>query len=107
MKKSLIKYADFDKIELITGRVLSAEPFGNKLIKIRVMADHERTILAGIRAYYEPEELVGKTIIIVANLEPKKLAGEMSEGMLLAAEKDGRVCVLTTDKKMPENSEIH
>lgn len=103
----MIKYADFDKVELITAKVLSAEPFGNKLIKMRVMADHERTILAGIKAYYEPEKLVGKTIIIVANLEPKKLAGELSEGMLLAAEKNGKVCMLTTDKKMPEDSEIH
>jgi len=63
------------------------------------VADKERTILAGIKGHYSPEELVGKTIIIVANLEPKKLAGETSEGMLLAAESDGKVVLLTTDKE--------
>jgi len=101
-----ITYEDFKKIKLITGKVLKATAHGNKLIKLKIKADHERTILAGIKEYYKPQELVGKTVIIVANLEPKKIAGEVSEGMLLAAEKDGKVCIVTTDKKMPENSKI-
>jgi len=106
-KTGLINYNDFAKVKLMTAKVLSAEPFGDKLLKLRVKADRERTILAGIKAYYKPEELVGKTIIIVANLEPKKIAGEMSDGMVLAGEKDGIVCVLKPDKELPEGSEIH
>jgi methionyl-tRNA synthetase len=103
----MISFNDFTKIKLITAKILEAEPHGNKLMKLKVKADKERTILAGIQDHYSPEELVNKIIVIVANLEPKRLAGEMSEGMLLAAENEGRIILLTTDKEIPENSEIH
>ncbi|MBD3312008.1 hypothetical protein GF352_00950 [archaeon] len=103
----MIKYEEFKKVELITAKVLDAELHGNKLIKLRVKADKERIILAGLKEHYKPQELIGKNIVLVANLEPKKLAGEMSEGMLLAAEKEGRISLLTTDTDMPANSKIH
>lgn len=102
----MIKYDEFKKVELITAKVLEAEPHGNKLIKLIIKADKERVILAGLRGHYTPQELIGKNIILVANLEPKKMAGEYSEGMLLAAEKEGKISLLTTDKEMPANSKI-
>ncbi len=106
-KDKRISYDEFSKIKLMTAKILSAEPVGNKLYKLRIKADKERIILGGLRKYYKAEELVGKTIIIVANLEPKKMAGEISDGMLLAAENEGKVVLLTTDKEIKPGSEIH
>ena len=106
-KKDFVKFSDFSKIRLVTGRVISAEPVGNKLYKLKVKADRMRTIMAGLRNYYSAKELIGKEVIVVANLEPKKLAGELSEGMLLAAESGKLVSLLRPDKEMPEGSEIH
>ena len=80
------------KIELRTARVLSAEavPKSKKLIKLSVDAGGEpRTILAGIAEAYQPEDLVGRSIVIVANLKPAKLMGIESNGMVLAASPDG------------------
>lgn len=102
----MINYNDFKKIELITAKVLSAEYHGKKLIKLKIKANKERTILAGLRGHYTPKELIGKNIVIVANLKPKKMAGEYSEGMLLAAENEEKIALLTTDKEMPTNSKI-
>ncbi len=85
----MISFEDFAKVELKTGRVLSAESVegSEKLIKLMVDVGEEqpRQILAGIRKWYEPEILVGRTIIVAANLEPKTFMGLESQGMLLAA----------------------
>jgi methionyl-tRNA synthetase len=78
---------DFAKVELRTARVLDAQPHPNadKLLVLTVDAgDGQRTICAGIRQWWEPNALVGKDIVIVANLAPRKLRGVMSQGMLLA-----------------------
>jgi methionyl-tRNA synthetase len=100
-----ITYKDFSKAKILTAKIISAVPH-DKYLKLKVKADKERTLIAGIKGHYNLKELIGKTIIIVANLEPRKIAGVLSEGMLLAAEKKGKIVLLTTDKAMPENSEI-
>jgi methionyl-tRNA synthetase len=79
---------EFQKIQLKTAKVLAAErvPKSEKLIKLRVsIGEEQRQIVAGIGKKYEPESLVGKTIVIVANLKPAKLMGIESQGMVLAA----------------------
>ncbi len=84
-----IKFEDFAKLDLRVATVLSAEPHPNadKLLKIRLDdgTPEGRQVCAGIRAWYDPATLVGKQVIIVANLEPRQLRGEVSQGMILAA----------------------
>jgi methionyl-tRNA synthetase len=116
----MISYEDFRKIELKTAKVVSAERVENsdKLIKLELSLGEEkrpandearqrRQIVAGIGKKYNPEELVGKAIVIVANLEPRSLMGLESQGMLLAAssESEGPV-LLTTMDDILEGSEI-
>jgi methionyl-tRNA synthetase len=79
---------DFMKIQLKTAKILTAErvPKSEKLLKLQVtLGSEQRQIVAGIGKKYEPEELIGKTIVIVANLKPAKLMGVESQGMVLAA----------------------
>lgn len=89
-KDEFIEYDDFEKVKLITAKVLKAEnhPDADKLLVLTVDDGKvkDRTICAGIAEYYKPEEMVGRTIIIVDNLKPRKLRGIVSQGMLLAAE---------------------
>jgi len=86
--KPEITYEEFEKIDLRTAKVLKAEavPKSNKLIRLIVEIDGERQIVAGMGKDYQPEELVGKTIVVVANLKPAKLMGVESHGMLLATD---------------------
>lgn len=103
-----ISYEDFSKVELRTAKIESAErvPGSEKLIKLSVDAGSEkRQIVAGIGKAYEPEKLIGKTIIIVANLAPRSLMGEESNGMLLAASADQPV-LLTVSEEVPPGSSI-
>jgi methionyl-tRNA synthetase len=99
---NVISYEDFQKIDLRVAKVLSAENIkkSDKLLKLRIDIGEERTLVAGIAKVYKPEDLVGKTIIIVANLQPTKLMGVESQGMLLAADgADGTGVVLATFDK--------
>ena len=108
-KTGLIGLEDFSRVQLKVARVLSAEPIPNadKLLKLRVeIGDETRQIVAGIAQYYSPESLVGKTIIVVANLKPVKLRGEESQGMLLAATSDNQLSLVTIDKDIPSGASI-
>jgi methionyl-tRNA synthetase len=100
----MITIDDFRKVELRTAEVLSAEPHPNAdrllVLKLKVGAE-ERQIVSGIRQHYAPADLVGKTIILAANLEPAELRGVMSHGMLLAVKDGDKVVALTTDKPVP------
>jgi methionyl-tRNA synthetase len=101
---ALISFADFTAVDLRTAKVIAAEkvPKTDKLLKLELeVGNTTRTIVSGIAASYTPEELVGKTIIIVANLTPAKLRGILSEGMLLACENNGKLSLLTTDGPVP------
>jgi methionine--tRNA ligase beta chain len=95
-----ITYADFAKLELRVAKVLEARPHPNadRLLLIQVdVGDEQKQIVAGIRQHYTPEQLVGKLIVIVNNLEPAMLRGESSNGMMLAATSGEKVVVLTVD----------
>ena len=95
----LIGIEDFAKVELRTAKILSAERVekSKKLLRLQVDCGDQRQIVAGIGGSYVPEDLVGKTVIIVANLKPVKLMGNESNGMVLAAtDEDGKPIVLTT-----------
>lgn len=97
----LIKIDDFAKVVLKVGKIMQAERVekSNKLLKLLVDTGEERQIVAGIGKAYTPEELVGKKIVVVTNLEPAKLMGVESNGMLLAATDDeGRLSVLILDR---------
>src|SRR5690606_32421721 len=90
----------FAKVQLRTAKILEARPHPNadKLMLLKIdVGDQQKQIVAGIRAHYTPEELIGRLIIVVNNLEPAMLRGEESEGMLLAASHDGKVVLLRPD----------
>ncbi|HCT63954.1 MAG TPA: methionine--tRNA ligase [Lachnospiraceae bacterium] len=101
---------DFCKVQLVTGEVIASEPVkgSKKLLKNTVKLDDEtRTILSGIAKYYTPVEMVGKKVIVVANLAPRKMMGEISHGMILCAEDvDGNLSLATDDKQFESGCEI-
>ena len=106
----LITIDDFKKIHLRTAKILEAErvPKSKKLIKLQIeIGEDKRQIIAGIGQKYAPEELVGKTIIVVANLQPAKLMGQESNGMLLAVnDENGVVALITSDGDSPDGLEV-
>lgn len=106
----MITIEDFSKIELRTGKVLEAARIegSNKLIVMKVdIGSEQRQIVAGIGKVYSPEELIGKTIIVLTNLQPAKLMGVESQGMLLAASDDeGRLSILTTEREVKTGSKV-
>ena len=104
-----IEYADFAKIKLRTARVISAEKVegADKLLKLQIdLGDEKRQIIAGVAQFYSPEEMVGKTLIIVANLKPAKIRGVESNGMLLAAKSGKSLVLLSTDTEIPPGATI-
>jgi methionyl-tRNA synthetase len=103
-----ITIADFQKVELKVGTIKKVEKIegADKLLKLIVDIGEERQLVAGIAKYYKPEELLGKQVIVVANLEPATLKGVQSDGMLLAAEVNGEPILLTTDKKTKNGAKI-
>ena len=105
----MITIDDFKKVELKVGRVLSVESVegSEKLLKLRVqIGDEERQIIAGIAKQYSIEELIGRLVIVVTNLEPRILMGLESQGMILAASDGETIAMLTPDKEMPQGSII-
>ena len=105
----MITIDDLKKIELKIGRVLSAEPIAGseKLLKLQVdLGSEQRQILAGIAKHYQPTNLVGKQIVIIANLEPRSMMGFESQGMVLAAGDGEIVSLLTPDKDVPTGANI-
>ncbi len=91
-----IEFDDFTKLDLRVAEIIAAEKIkkADRLLKLTVKAPEERTIVAGIAEHYQPEDVIGRQVIIVANLKPVKLRGVMSHGMVMAA-KDGDKLVLT------------
>ena len=105
----MISIDDFRKVELRIATIKSAEPHPNadKLMVLQIdLGDEKRQICAGIRGHYAPEELLGKQIVVVANLETAKLRGLDSQGMLLAASDDYRVIILTPDKTVLAGAKV-
>ncbi len=109
-KKEEITIDDFDKVQLRIGEIIKCEevPKSKKLLCSQVkMGSEVRQIVSGIKQHYSAEEMVGKKVVVVANLKPAKLAGILSEGMLLCAEdENGELSLLTSEKNMPNGAEI-
>lgn len=119
--KPQISFEDFIKLDLRVARIKHAEahPNADRLLKIQLDdgTAEGRQVCAGIRAWYDPQDLIGKQVVIVANLEPRKIRGEVSQGMILAAsappeDGDGEsqqprdVVVLTLDRDVPPGSGV-
>lgn len=103
-----IKFNDFKNIELKVGKVLEVNdhPNADKLYIIKVDTGEKRTIVAGIKTSYNKEELVGKKIIVVCNLEPREIRGIKSEGMLLAVDACDSTSLLTVDRDVKEGRRV-
>ncbi len=106
LKEELVELKNFKKIKLRIGSIQRAERINDKLLKLKVLADRERIMIAGIGEQYNPKELLGKKVVVIINLKPKVIAGIKSEGMVLAAEKKGRIVLLTTMKDITENAVV-
>ena len=107
--KENITIDDFAKLDLRVAEVIACERVegSKKLLKETLkVGDEVRTVCSGIAAYYTPEEMVGKKVILVANLPPRKMCGVESNGMLLCAEKDGKVVLLTPESETGSGAEV-
>jgi len=110
VNSGLITIDDVAKVQLRIGTILEGErvPETDKLVKLRVtIGSEERTIVAGIGTHYDPALLVGKQIVIVANLQPRRVKGITSQGMLLAASAGDEMALLTSMAALPDGAEIH
>ena len=104
-----IKIDEFGKVELRVAEVIAAEPLpkSKKLLKLTVsLGEEQRTVVAGIAEHYAPAEIVGKKVVIVANLETAKLMGVESNGMVLAASAGGKLAVLSLDRDLPPGAKV-
>lgn len=105
-----ISLEQFKEVDLRVAKVIAAEKVegADRLLKLRLDAgDEERQIVSGIAEKYAPEDLVGREIIVVYNLEPKEFRGIESQGMLLAASGDDIISLLAPDQEVPPGSRIH
>lgn len=104
-----ISIDEFAKVELRVATVKAAEPHpkADRLLVLKIdLGDEERQLVAGIRAHYTPEELIGKQIVVVANLQPAVLRGVESQGMLLAASDGEKVIVLSPEKPIAAGAKV-
>ena len=106
----MVTIEEFSKMELRVGTVTSVAPHPNAdrllVLKVDIGEEEERQLVAGIREHYSPEELVGRQIVVVANLQPAKLRGVESQGMLLAASDGEQVIVLRPEKRTRAGSQV-
>lgn len=109
-KKPEITFEDFEKMQFAVGEIIKCEPVpkSKKLLCSQVKIGKEvKQIVSGIRAHYTAEEMIGKKVMVLVNLKPAKLAGVLSEGMLLCAEDaEGNLALVTPEKNMPAGAEI-
>ena len=110
MEKPKVGFEEFQKIEIKVGKVKEAYKIEGSKKLLRVLIDlgkdGVKQAIAGISKYYTPESLIGKTVIVVTNLEPKTMMGYTSEVMLLAAFNETDLSLLTTDKEMPPGTPV-
>ena len=108
--KDEITFDDFTKMQFQVGEIIACEEVkkSKKLLCSQVKIGNQvKQIVSGIKAYYKPEDMVGKKVMVLVNLKPAKLAGVLSEGMLLCAENEkGELALVTPDKDMPAGAEI-
>ncbi len=104
-----ISIDDFAKVKLRVARILEVEPHPNadRLLKMQIdLGDERRQLVAGLASHYSPEDLVGRQIVVVANLKPAKLRGELSQGMLLAASDGDGVAILTPARPVAPGASV-
>jgi methionyl-tRNA synthetase len=107
--KEEIKIDDFAKVELRVAQVVECvkHPNADKLLVLQLDLGYEkRQVVSGIAKYYTPEEMIGKKVILVANLKPVKLRGELSQGMILAASAGDQLTLATVDPSMPNGAVV-
>ncbi len=107
--KIMVNFNEFQKIDLRVAKIVEAEKVegADKLLKLKVdLGEEKRQLVAGIANFYQPEDLIGKEIVVVTNLEPKTLMGIESQGMLLAADVKGQPVLLKPDKEVPPGTKI-
>ena len=106
----MVTIEEFSKMDLRVGTVTAAKPHPNAdrllVLSVDIGEETERQLVAGIWAHYRPEELVGRQIVVVANLQPAKLRGVESQGMLLAASDSEQVIVLRPEKRVRVGSQV-
>lgn len=105
----MISIDEFRKLELKVATIIKVEPHPNadKLLVLQIdLGSEERQIVAGIKAHYAPEELVGRQVVVVANLETAKLRGVESQGMLLAASDGDRIVILTPERSVNPGAKV-
>jgi tRNA-binding protein len=107
--RTMINFDDFKKLEIRIGKILSAEKVEgtDKLLKLEIdFGMEKRQIVAGIAETYQPEQLIGKEVPVLMNLEPRTIRGVESQGMILAASVDGKPRLLHPDEEVPPGCEI-
>ena len=105
----MISFEEFQKLDLRVAEIKEAKdhPNADKLVVMKIdTGSEEKQIVAGIKAYYTNEELIGKKVVVVNNLEPAKLRGQESNGMLLAADAGSDIVILVPEKDVPAGSKI-
>ncbi len=105
----MINFEEFEKVDLRVGKVIEAEKVeeSEKLLKLQVdLGEEKRQILAGIAKFYAPEDLVGKSVILVVNLEPKIMFNMESQGMILAVKDNTNLSVLVPEREIAPGSKI-
>ena len=107
--KPLVSIDDFAKLELRVAEIKKAEPVpgADRLLQLQItIGSEERQIVAGIAQHYQPEDLIGKHIVVVANLKPAKVRGVVSQGMLLAASTTDSLGLITVEKDIPSGAQV-
>ncbi|MEO9321353.1 MAG: methionine--tRNA ligase [Nitrososphaera sp.] len=109
-ESSFVTFEEFSKVKFVMGKIISAEsiPGMKKVLKATVdIGTEKRQIAVGVAQYYKPEEVVGRTVVVCANLEPKKIGGIISSGMLLSADgPEGRPIFLTASEDVVPGAQI-
>src|SRR3954464_11066969 len=111
--QTTINYDDFAKLDLRVATVLECKPHANAdkllVLQIELAGGERRQVCAGLRAFYQPEQLVGKQIVVVANLAPRQMRGEISNGMLLATtdSASGRVITISPSEPVSPGSKVN
>jgi methionine--tRNA ligase beta chain len=109
MEKELVKFEEFDRMDLRVGKIVSAERVegSDKLLKMQIdLGEEKRQVVAGIGKKYEPGELLDKSVAVIINLEPREMMGLKSEAMILAVKDENNLSVLAPDKEIVPGSRI-
>jgi methionyl-tRNA synthetase len=108
-RKPLLKLDEFSRMDLRVAEILQAEsmPDSKNLLKLEVDVGEKRTVVAGIARHYRPKDLVGRQVVMVANLKPAKLMGIRSEGMILVGGAEGEMVLIEPERKVKPGSPIH